>query len=145
MFPSADQSTLDLFSLLILRAPVSGSKHRSPAMANATAISGEAMNACVFGLPSARLSKARLNEVTIDSRRSEYVSHTLPLSDTRSAGIGHHRQRRCSSKVVNHAVSAASRPHVRCSEPGLTIKASGHVSNVSPLPDGPPIAARLKS
>ena len=39
-------------------------------MANATAISGEAMNACVFGLPSARLAKLRLNEVTIELARS---------------------------------------------------------------------------
>src|SRR5690606_38865319 len=42
-----------------------GLKSHLPEIANAATISGEVTQACVFGLPSARLEKLRLNECTI--------------------------------------------------------------------------------
>ena len=48
---------------------VSGLKQRSPAIVSAIVNSGEATKAYVFGLPSARLAKLRLKEVTIEFLR----------------------------------------------------------------------------
>mmetsp|Transcript_24095 Transcript_24095/g.75513 ORF Transcript_24095/g.75513 Transcript_24095/m.75513 type:complete len:266 (-) Transcript_24095:1192-1989(-) len=48
------------------RASFSGLKVRSPAMAKAVTISGEATKQCVAGLPSLRAAKLRLNEVMME-------------------------------------------------------------------------------
>jgi len=45
--------------------PLSGLKSNRPDIAIAATISGEATNACVFGLPSARFAKFLLKECTI--------------------------------------------------------------------------------
>ena len=49
----------------LVNVSFSGLKQRSPAMVKATVNSGEATNANVFGLPSARFAKLRLKDVTI--------------------------------------------------------------------------------
>ncbi len=53
----------------VFSVSVSGLKQRSPAMVSASVSSGEATKACVFGLPSARLAKLRLKEVTMEFLR----------------------------------------------------------------------------
>src|SRR5690606_34794272 len=55
-----------------------GLKVRSPAIARAVTISGEATKAWVFGLPSFRFAKFRLNDVIIEffrSGSSECLAH----------------------------------------------------------------------
>ena len=46
----------------LISVSLTGSKSNRPEMATAATISGEATKACVFGLPSLRLEKFRLNE-----------------------------------------------------------------------------------
>ena len=48
--------------LSFVNVSVNGLNPKSPAIAKAATISGEATNACVFGLPSALFEKLRLNE-----------------------------------------------------------------------------------
>jgi hypothetical protein len=59
-------SNLTAWPASFSKVSVKGLKVRSPAIANAVVISGEATKACVFGLPSFLFAKFRLKEVMIE-------------------------------------------------------------------------------
>ena len=100
------------------KVSVSGLKHKSPAMAKAMAISGEATKACVFGLPSARLAKFRLNEVTMEFGRagSSVSRFHWPIQGPQAFVI-------ITPPTASKSAIIPSRFRVQytCSEPGLMI------------------------
>ena len=95
-----------------------GLKQRSPAIVNAIVSSGEATNAYVLGLPSARLAKLRLKEVTIEFFRvgSSVWRFHWPIQGPQAFAIIVAPSR--SKASIIPSLSAVARI---CSEPGLTI------------------------
>ena len=88
-------------------------------MVNAMVSSGEATNAYVFGLPSARLAKFRLKEVTIEFLRvgSSVTRFHCPIQGPQAFAI-------IVAPIFSKASIIPSRSAVARmrSEPGLTIK-----------------------
>ena len=103
----------------LISVSFSGLKHKSPAMVSAMVSSGEATNAYVFGLPSARLAKLRLKEVTMEFLRtgSSVTRFHCPIQGPQAFAM---IVAPTSSKTpIMPSRSAVARMR---SEPGLTIK-----------------------
>ena len=116
--PTGSESFTFLPSALI-SVSFSGLKHKSPAMVSAMVSSGEATNAYVFGLPSARLAKLRLKEVTMEFLRtgSSVTRFHCPIQGPQAFAM---IVAPTSSKTpIMPSRSAVARMR---SEPGLTIK-----------------------
>ena len=101
---------------------------RSPAIANAVTNSGEATKAWVFGLPSARFAKFRLNEWTIvffswfsAPARAHWPIHGPQAFANTSAP-------NCSKISIKPSLSIV---YLTCSEPGVIVNLAFVLSPLS--------------
>ena len=97
---------------------INGLKHKSPATVSAATTSGEPINVCVFGFPSARFAKLRLKEVIIELGRSG-----LSVSRFHCPMQGPHALAITMPPTDSNSAKTPSRSAVNltCSDPGLII------------------------